>query len=239
MAVLTGLLNYTPFQKKIIEMSLKEMMQENIQYVEIRSNFASFYKLTGKLTEVEAFQFVKGVCTEFATQNEVSKEPNQGIFVKFMYTGATQNPDKKEQANIFEIYRGLVKKDKEIKPGFLSGLYLIGSKEDASPASPLLDAYVPHIKQLETDPDTRNTSYYFNAGLNKMYTISDDLVCTYHTLLNLQFTRKQVEMQLNARFNRKTNIQSKIFFLMIPFSMMRHCWPSVLEMPTLCPNTHI
>lgn len=180
-AVLAGLLNYTPFLKKLIETSLHEMMQENIQYVEIRSTFGLFYNLTGKLSEVEAFQFFKGVCSEFATKHKVSKELNQGIFAKVTFTGVTKNPDRKQQADFFEIYKGLVKKDKETKPVFLNGLYLLGSKEDACPASPFLDAYLPYIKQLETDPDTKNTSLYFNAGQNRMYKISEfeNLVCTY------------------------------------------------------------
>lgn len=180
-AVLAGLLNYTPFLRKLIETSLHEMMQENIQFVEIRSTFGLFYNLTGKLSQTEAFHFFKKVCTEFATKYKVSKELNQGIFAKVTFTGATKNPDKKQQADFFEIYKELVKKDKETKPVFLNGLYFLGSKEDASPASPLLDAYLPHIKQLATDPDTKNTSFYFNAGQNRMYKISEfeNLVCIY------------------------------------------------------------
>lgn len=154
------------------------MMQENIQYVEIRSKFGSFYNLDGKLSEVEAFQFFKEVWTDIATKHKTSKEPNRGIFAKIIFTGATNHDsDRKQHTAIFKIYKELVKTDKE--PKILNGLYLLGSREDAYPAPPLLDTYLPYIKQLGSDADTKNTNFYYNAAQNRMYKISDleNLVC--------------------------------------------------------------
>lgn len=141
------------------------MLEDNIQYVEIKVTLGLAYDLDRPQIEPkDSFHIYKDVCHEFEQKHPHFK-------VKVIYSPAKSIPFKPMQDKFFDTYEILYKEDAKANPGFLNGFDLTGPEE----STPMLDHYLSRIKLNLTRSDTK---FYFHAGETNYYGVYDDnLVC--------------------------------------------------------------
>lgn len=158
------MLNFVPLLKKHLENGLNEMINDNIQYVEIKVTLGLAYDLDKpKIEAKDSFHVYKDICREFE-----QKHPN--FKAKIIYSPPKSIPIASMQQNFFKIYHELCEEDAKENPGFLIGFDLTGPEE----STPMLDCYLAKIKK--TFP--RDTKFFFHAGETNFYGVFDEnLVC--------------------------------------------------------------
>ncbi|BFZ04090.1 hypothetical protein BsWGS_07129 [Bradybaena similaris] len=145
-----GLLSYAPVMRDYYRQALEEFMQDNVQYIELRSQLANYYTLDGSVHDAEyGLQLYKEVTDEF-----VKTHPD--------FTGAKiimsslrfrpLNSIAKDVNTSMELYKKY--------PGFFLGFDLVGQED---PNFPLLH-YINELLYPSRQNPPVSLPYYFHAA---------------------------------------------------------------------------
>lgn len=181
--VIGGLLNYAPFLEKHLEHGLAEMLNDNIQYVEIKVNLLSAYDLdNSRLSPNQTFDIYKRVCENFRLNPQ--NRAKGWIGAKLIYSPCKHHDNVNvPKEEIFLTYKQLLELDTKDRAvdwrrndsGFLIGIDLTGHEESTS----MSDFYLSYNKSFN-----QNTNYFYHTTESKFYsTVDDNLVCIGQCLL--------------------------------------------------------
>nr|ALL27025.1 adenosine deaminase [Phlebotomus perniciosus] len=150
-----GLLSYAPIWKAYYKQFLKEMMEDGVQYLELRGTLPPLYDLDGKTYhEEEILHIYQDATREFKQENPTF------IGAKFIYAPVRVVDDAGLPA-LMDKVREL----HEQYPNFMAGFDLVGQEDKGRP---LID----FSKEILGLPDSIN--FFFHAGETNWNGLTDD-----------------------------------------------------------------
>nr|ABI20188.1 adenosine deaminase-like [Phlebotomus duboscqi] len=158
-----GLLTYAPVWKDYYKQFLKEMMEDGVQYLELRGTLPPLYDLDGKIyNEEEVVEIYYNVTEEF------KKEHSTFIGAKFIYA-----PVRFVDATGIKTLTTTVTKLHKRFPNLLAGFDLVGQEDKGGPL-------IGFSRELLELPESIN--FFFHSGETNWNGMTDDNLIAAVTL---------------------------------------------------------
>lgn len=152
----TPMITYKPIFKKYFRQALLELYEDNVKYIEFRSDLKQVYDLDGKIYKVdEIVQLYKETLQEFMME-----------YPDFIGARLIYGPHRSVNNATVKTYIENILRLMKTHPDFVAGFDLVGQEDPGRP----LHSFVNFIKQLPT-----NIKFFFHAGETNWFGAISDL----------------------------------------------------------------
>lgn len=151
----TPMVMYKPIFKEYFRQALLEFYEDNVKYLEFRSDFPTVYDFDGKVYEpADVIELYKETLQEFKMDH-----------TDFMGARIIYAPQRSVDNKTVEEYIKTIKHLTQTHPDFVAGFDLVGQEDRGRP----LHSFAKFLKQLLPD-----TKFFFHAGETNWFgTVSD------------------------------------------------------------------